>query len=128
VVLRPIGELKPYKRNARVHPRAQLEKLAASIREFGFLMPILVDRADRIIAGHARLEAARLLGLATVPTIGIDHLSDAQVRAFGSSTTGSPSSRVGTSAHSPLSFRIWPSSSSISASTSPGSSTLRSIS
>lgn len=82
VVLRPIGELKPYTRNARSHPRAQLERLAASIQEFGFLIPILADREDRIIAGHARIEAARLLGLATVPTIGIDHLSEAQIRAF----------------------------------------------
>ena len=82
VVQRPIGELKPYTRNARSHPRAQLERLAASIQEFGFLIPILADREDRIIAGHARIEAARLLGHATVPTIGIDHLSEAQIRAF----------------------------------------------
>jgi ParB-like chromosome segregation protein Spo0J len=82
VVLRPLSELEPYTLNARSHPRAQLEKLAASIREFGFLIPILVDREGRIIAGHARAEAARLLGLAKVPTIAIHHLSDAQVRAF----------------------------------------------
>jgi DNA modification methylase len=82
VVLRPISELQPYTLNARSHPRAQLEKLAASIREFGFLIPILVDREDRIIAGHARAEAARLLGLAEVPTIAIHHLCDAQIRAF----------------------------------------------
>jgi DNA modification methylase len=82
VVLRPLSELEPYTLNARAHPRSQLEKLAASIREFGFLIPILVDREGRIIAGHARAEAARLLGLAKVPTIAIHHLSDAQVRAF----------------------------------------------
>jgi DNA modification methylase len=82
VVSRPISELEPYARNARSHPRAQLEKLAASIREFGFLIPILVDREDQIIAGHGRAEAARLLGLAEVPTIEIHHLSDAQIRAF----------------------------------------------
>jgi hypothetical protein len=61
VVLRPISELKPYGRNARTHPPAQLEKLAASIREFGFLIPMLIDTERRIIAGHARVEAARLL-------------------------------------------------------------------
>lgn len=82
VVLRPIGELKPYARNARSHPRTQLDKLAASIREFGFLILILVDGEHRIIAGHARVEAARLLGLAQVPTMAIHHLSDAQIRAF----------------------------------------------
>jgi ParB-like chromosome segregation protein Spo0J len=82
VVSRPISELEPYARNARSHPRAQLEKLAASIREFGFLIPILVDPEDRIIAGHARAEAARLLGLAEVPTIEIHHLCDAQIRAY----------------------------------------------
>jgi len=82
VVPRPISELEPYTLNARRHPRAQLEKLAASIREFGFLIPILVDREDRIIAGHARVEAARLLGLAEVPTIAIRHLCNGQIRAF----------------------------------------------
>ena len=82
VVSRRISELEPYAGNARRHPRAQLEKLAASIREFGFLIPILVDRENRIIAGHARAEAARLLGLVEVPTIAIHHPSDAQIRAF----------------------------------------------
>lgn len=82
VVERPVRELRPYERNARSHPRNQLEKLGASIREFGFLIPILIDGEDRLIAGHARVEAARLLGLTTVPTIRIDHLSDTQVRAF----------------------------------------------
>jgi DNA modification methylase len=82
VVLRPISALQLYARNARSHTRTQLEKLSASIREFGFLIPILVDGEDRIIAGHARVEAARLLGLAQVPTVEIRHLSDAQIRAF----------------------------------------------
>jgi ParB-like chromosome segregation protein Spo0J len=62
VAWRAVEDLRPY-------PRSQLEKLAASMREFGFLIPILVDREGRIIAGHARAEAARLLGLVEVPTI-----------------------------------------------------------
>jgi DNA modification methylase len=82
IIPRAVEELRPYERNPRKHPPKQIEKLKASIQEFGFLIPVLVDRDDHIIAGHARIEAARLLGLATVPTIGIHHLSEAQVRAF----------------------------------------------
>jgi DNA modification methylase len=82
VAWRAVEDLRPYARNVRSHPLSQLEKLAASIREFGFLIPILVDNEDRIIAGHARIEAARLLGLGRVPTVEVRHLSDAQTRAF----------------------------------------------
>jgi hypothetical protein len=65
------------------HLKCYARKLAASIREFGFLIPILVDSEDRIIAGHARVEAARLLELAQVRTVQICHLSDySQIRAF----------------------------------------------
>src|SRR5262249_50446535 len=74
--------LKAFPRNARVHSKKQIHQIAASIREFGFTNPILIDQADVIIAGHGRVEAARSLGLQVVPTIRIEHLSDAQKRAY----------------------------------------------
>ena len=78
----PVGRLKPYERNARTHSPEQVTQIAASLAEFGFTNPILVDSADGIIAGHGRLEAAKELGLAEVPVIVLDHLSDAQRRAY----------------------------------------------
>lgn len=78
----PVTRLVPYERNARTHDEAQVAKIAASITEFGFTNPILVDSRDGIIAGHGRLMAAKLLGLAEVPVIVLDHLTDAQRRAY----------------------------------------------
>lgn len=82
IELWPIDRLKPYERNARTHDAAQVAKIAASITEFGFTNPILVDSADGIIAGHGRLMAAKELGLTEVPVIVLDHLTDAQRRAY----------------------------------------------
>jgi ParB-like chromosome segregation protein Spo0J len=78
----PVDRLIPYAANARTHSDAQVDKVAASIKEFGFTSPILVDGQDGIIAGHCRLMAARKLGLEQVPVIILDHLSDAQRRAY----------------------------------------------
>lgn len=75
-------DLIPYSRNARTHSDAQVAQIAASIREFGFTNPILVDGEHGVIAGHGRLLAARKLGLTEVPTIELAHLSDAQRRAY----------------------------------------------
>lgn len=75
IVLRPVGELQPYLRNARTHDEEQIAAVAASIREFGFNAPILT-RNGTVLAGHARLAAAQLLGLADVPTIDLSHLTD----------------------------------------------------
>ncbi len=77
-----VATLVPYARNARKHSDAQVAQLAASIREFGFTNPILVDGERGIIAGHGRLLAARKLGLAEVPVIELSHLSPAQRRAY----------------------------------------------
>ena len=82
VIRRALEDLRPYERNPRKHPQRQIAKLVSSIREFGFLIPILVEAEGRIIAGHARVQAAKELGLAEVPTIAVDHLTEAQVRAF----------------------------------------------
>jgi DNA modification methylase len=77
-----VAELVPYARNARTHSEAQVAQIAASIREFGFTNPILVDGDRGIIAGHGRLLAARKLGLTEVPTIELSHLTEAQRRAY----------------------------------------------
>ncbi len=82
VTNRSTSSLKPYPRNARTHSPKQIQQLAASIREFGFTVPVLIDADGMILAGHARIEAAKLLDLKQVPTICIDHLSEAQKRAY----------------------------------------------
>jgi DNA modification methylase len=82
VVYRPIADLKPDPRNARTHPKKQIEQLCASIRSFGFTNPVLVDEAGVLIAGHGRLRAAKELGLATVPVIELLGLTEAQKKAL----------------------------------------------
>src|SRR5258708_7539033 len=82
IVYRPIDQLKPDPRNPRRHERKQIRKIADSIETFGFNVPILVDAELRVIAGHGRLLACRLLGRNEVPTISLEHLSEAQARAF----------------------------------------------
>ena len=82
VVNRSIADLKPNPRNARTHSNHQIRQIAASIEEFGFTNPILIDGDDRVIAGHGRLAAAKRLGLEMVPTICIDDLTEAQIRAY----------------------------------------------
>jgi len=78
----PVEKLRPYERNARTHSDAQIDAIAESIRQFGFNSPILIDDGDGVIAGHARLAAARQLGLESVPCVRLSHLSDAQRRAY----------------------------------------------
>ena len=77
-----VEKLIPYVRNARTHSDEQIAQIMASIAEFGFVNPILVDSRDGIVAGHGRLLAARKLGLAEVPVIVLDHLSETQRRAY----------------------------------------------
>src|SRR6185295_5957949 len=77
-----LERLVPYVRNPRTHSDAQVAQIAASIAEFGFNNPILVDTEAGIIAGHGRLLAARKLQLNEVPVIVLDHLSEAQKRAY----------------------------------------------
>ncbi len=78
----PIDRLRPYDKNPRTHSPEQIAKLVASLREFGFTNPVLVDSQDGIIAGHGRLEAARALGMTEMPVVVLDHLTDAQKRAY----------------------------------------------
>ena len=79
---RPIASLIPYARNARTHSDTQVAQIAASIREFGFTNPVLVDADGGVIAGHGRLLAARKLGMTEVPTLELAHLTPAQRRAY----------------------------------------------
>lgn len=82
IEIRPIEALIPYARNPRVHNEAQIAQIAASMVEFGWTQPILVDGSNGIIAGHGRLQAARQLGLSKVPVIELAHLSETQKRAY----------------------------------------------
>jgi ParB-like chromosome segregation protein Spo0J len=77
-----VAKLVPYARNSRTHSPQQVDKIAASIREFGFLNPIIVDGQSGIIAGHGRVMAAQKLGLTELPVIEAAHLTEAQRRAY----------------------------------------------
>lgn len=79
---RPVSELTPYIHNSRTHSDEQVDQVAASINEFGFTNPILLDGDNTIIAGHGRLLAAKKIGMPQVPTIALDHMTDAQKRAY----------------------------------------------
>jgi DNA modification methylase len=78
----PIRDLRPNPGNARTHSRQQIEQIARSIDEFGFTNPVLIDGGNLILAGHGRVEAAKLLGVERVPTLRIEHLTDAEKRAY----------------------------------------------
>jgi ParB-like chromosome segregation protein Spo0J len=77
-----VADLIPYARNSRTHSEAQVAKLAASIKEFGFLNPIITDGENGIVAGHGRVMAAQKLGLDALPCIEAGHLTEAQKRAY----------------------------------------------
>ncbi len=78
----PTADLIPYARNSRTHSDAQIAKIASSIREFGFLNPIITDGKNGIVAGHGRVLAAQKLGLKELPCVEAKHLTEAQKRAY----------------------------------------------
>ena len=82
IVERRITSLRPYPRNARTHSRKQVKQIAASIERFGFTNPVLISDDGEIIAGHGRVEAAKLLGWQAVPTLALSHLSETERRAY----------------------------------------------
>jgi ParB family transcriptional regulator, chromosome partitioning protein len=82
VIYRKTDDLIPYVSNSRTHSEAQVAQIAASIREFGFTNPILIDEEGGLIAGHGRIMAARKLAMEEVPTITLEGLSKAQKRAY----------------------------------------------
>jgi DNA modification methylase len=79
---RSVASLRPYSRNARTHSKKQIRQIANSIERFGFTNPVLIGDDDRIIAGHGRVEAAKLLNFDRVPTLRLSHLSGAERRAY----------------------------------------------
>ena len=78
----PVRELRSYPNNARTHSKKQIRQIATSVAKFGFCNPVLIDDAKQIIAGHGRVEAAKLLGVDAVPTCRLSHLSEADRRAY----------------------------------------------
>lgn len=82
IVNRDPGQLTAYSGNARTHSAKQIAQIAASIKKFGFVNPVLISADGVVIAGHGRVEAAKQLGLSEVPTIELAHLSDAERRAY----------------------------------------------
>lgn len=76
------SDLTPYARNSRTHDEDQVAQLVASIQEFGFTNPVLLDGSNTILAGHGRIMAAEILGLETVPTIQLSHLNETQKAAY----------------------------------------------
>ena len=77
-----VRALKPDAGNARTHSKKQIKEIANSIARFGYINPVIVDDRSRIVAGHARAEAAKLLGLRQVPVIRLQHLSEVEIRAY----------------------------------------------
>ena len=82
ILERPVASLRASRRNPRTHSERQIRQIAASIEAFGFTNPVLIDKQGTVIAGHGRVRAAKQLGLAKVPTLCLEHLSEAQVRAY----------------------------------------------
>src|SRR5215213_3392371 len=78
----PVANLRPYAQNARTHSKKQIRQIATSIERFGFTNPVLISEDNEIIAGHGRVEAAKLLSIKEVPTVRLSHLNEAQRRAY----------------------------------------------
>jgi ParB-like chromosome segregation protein Spo0J len=78
----PIDQIRPHPRNARIHAKKQIRQIAASIRAVGFAAPVLIDEDNVLIAGHGRLEAAKSLGMSSIPAIVVSGLSKAKKRAL----------------------------------------------
>src|SRR5712672_779632 len=82
IVYQALADLKPRTANPRTHSKQQITQIANAIRRFGFTNPALVDDANGIIAGHGRVEAARIVGLDQVPTVRLSDMSEAEIRAY----------------------------------------------
>ena len=82
IVMRNIKDLKPYKKNAKKHPKEQVERIANSIKEFGFTQPVLIDKNNCVVAGHGRILGAKKAGLKEVPTLCLEDLTEEQIKAY----------------------------------------------
>ncbi|MCE5223895.1 ParB/Srx family N-terminal domain-containing protein [bacterium] len=77
-----ISTLKPYARNGKVHTDLQIKQVAESIKRFGWVQPIVVDKDNNVVIGHCRLESAKWLGLKEVPTVIVEHLTEEEIKAL----------------------------------------------
>ena len=82
ITYRRLSELRPFEGNARRHSRKQLAQISASIQKFGFTNPVLIADSDQILAGHGRLEAAKLLGMSEIPTVRLSQMTEVDRRAL----------------------------------------------
>ena len=82
VVMRKIRDLKPYKNNAKKHPKEQVNRIAESIKEFGFTQPVLIDKHNEVVVGHGRILGAKQAGLKEVPTVMLEDLTEEQIKAY----------------------------------------------
>lgn len=82
IVYRNIKELKPYKKNAKKHPKEQVERIANSIKEFGFTQPVIIDSNNCVVAGHGRILGAKKAGLTQVPTVMLEDLTEEQIKVY----------------------------------------------
>ena len=82
VQIMPLARLRPHPRNARTHSKKQIRQIAESVWRFGFNSPVLIGDDDEIIAGHGRVQAAKMLAMESVPTLRFSHLDAAQRRAY----------------------------------------------
>ena len=113
ITYRNISDLRPRANNPRTHSKRQLEQIASSIQRYKFTNPVLVDRDGLIIAGHGRVEAAKLIGMAEVPTLCLADMSEADVRAYviADNRLAEKAGWIGRSWA--WNLNIWPSSTSI---------------
>ena len=77
-----IQDIKPYEKNAKKHTRKQIDQVANSIKRFGFVQPLVIDKNNELIIGHCRLEASKKLGMTEVPTLKLEDLSEEEVKAL----------------------------------------------
>lgn len=82
IIYKPIKQLKPYKKNAKKHPKEQVEKIANSIKEFGFTQPVIVDKDNCVVAGHGRILGAKKAGMKEVPTVALENITEEQIKAY----------------------------------------------
>lgn len=82
IIYKNIKELKPYKKNAKKHPKEQVEQIANSIKEFGFTQPVIIDKNNCVVAGHGRILGAKKAGLKQVPTVTLEELTEEQIKAY----------------------------------------------
>lgn len=82
ITYKNIKDLKPYKKNAKKHPKEQVERIANSIKEFGFTQPVIVDKNNCVVAGHGRILGAKKAGLKQVPTVMLEELTEEQIKAY----------------------------------------------